>query len=367
MRYLLSSAGLVLLGAGLIVLAQEAKKPVVQTRTITLREREIPLSKALGEVQRQLGIEVKDARNEKDSSIALDLASVSFWRAIDTIAATVKAKAILSRDGTVALAPLRHGDRLAPTSYDGDFRFRILRVSSSRQLDTDEGSCVVTIEIVWTPTLRPLFLNSQAHEVRFVDQASKTIALRDEGGSLTPVDGRFQFTLDVSLPRFPREQAKLSQFDGKLLTVVPSKFLTFRFDADLITLKEAVADGAIRRLVQEDVICRIDRVVLGKDRWSVQIGIEYPAGGKILESFQAGSLVVQNELVLIGEGGKRTVSPSSLVVQRVSSRRAEVTYHFTDRAALRRSSGRDWKLHYRAPARIIEVPVAFRFRDVPLP
>ena len=86
-----------------------------------------------------------------------------------------------------------------------------------------------------------------------------------------------------------------------------------------------------------------------------------------LESFQASSLVVHNELVLTSKDGKRQLPSSSYVIDEISSRRAKVTYHFTDRPGQRRGSVRDWKVSYRAPARIVEVPVSFTFRGVPLP
>src|SRR5262249_35472749 len=113
--------------------------------------------------------------------------------------------------------------------------------------------------------------------------------------------------------------------------------------------------------------CRVEHVTTSKERWSVQLGLEYPPGGKSLESFQAASLVVHNELALVSKDGKRRLTPGNYVIDNVSSRRARVTYHFPDRPGARLGLPGDWTLHYRAPARIVEMPVAFRFHDVPLP
>jgi hypothetical protein len=343
------------------------ESPSLESRTVTLREGDIPLSKALAELQRQSGVTVVDDRGEKDSSIALNLDKAPFWQAADAIAAAARARAVPSREGTVRLARLRPGDRVPPTSYDGDFRTRVLTVECKRQLEGDDHRCLLTLELVWTPTLRPLFLDSQARGLRVLDGAGRPIEAGDGGSSLSPVDDRGSFSLDVSFPAPERAQRRLALLEGKVLAVVPSKFLTFRFSHDLAALKDAVADGAVRRLVQEDVVCRVDRVVLGKDRWSVQVGLDYPAGGKTLESFQAASLVAQNELVLVSGDGQRRLKPTANVIDAVSARRARVTYHFTDRPAARLGSPRDWKPQYQAPARIVEVAVRFRFRDVPLP
>ncbi len=335
--------------------------------TVTLRESDIPLSKALAELQRQTGVAVTDDRGEKDSPLALNLNKASFWQALDAIASAARAKAVLSREGGVSLVRLRPGECTPPASYDGGFRTRVLRVSTSRDLDSDEARCQLTLELVWTPTLRPLFIDSQAHDLRILDGSNRPLAAGDVGSSLAPVDGRGSFTIDVGFPAPPRRESRLAALEGKTLTVLPSKFLLFRFDADLGALKDAVADGAVRRLVQEEVVCRVERVVTGKERWSVQVGLDYPAGGKALESFQAASLGAHNELALVSKDGKRRLTPTAYVIDVAAPRRARVTYHFTDKPTERLGSPGEWKVQYRAPARIVEVPVRFRFRDVPLP
>ena len=99
------------------------------------------------------------------------------------------------------------------------------------------------------------------------------------------------------------------------------------------------------------------------------IGLEYPAGGsgKTLESYQASSLVVQNELRLVSADGKRTLAPSSYVIDSVSSKRAQVSYHFTDQPRSRRGQPQQWRLTYQAPERLVDVPVRFAFKNIPLP
>jgi hypothetical protein len=342
-------------------------QPVPESRSISVRESSIAVKKALEELSRQSGVVVRDDRGVKDDAISLDLDRVSFWQALDTIAARAKGRVVLGRDGVLSLGSSLPDGRVPPTSYDGEFRTRVLRVTTARDLDSGRGSCVFTLGLVWTPTLRPLYIDSLAHDVRLLDSKNKAVSPAEEGGSLAAVDGRSSFTVEVTAPALPRSEARVALLEGKLNAVVPSKFLAFRFDADLATLKDAVADGAVRRLVQDEVVCRVERVVLDKERWSVRLALDYPPGGKELESFQAGSLVVNNELVLASADGKRSLAPAGYVIDSVSSRRAVVTYHFSDKPGARRGAAEQWKPRYSAPARIVEVPVHFRFRDVPLP
>ncbi len=239
--------------------------------------------------------------------------------------------------------------------------------SASRDLDSDRSSCTLSLEVVWTPTLRPLFLESQVQELRVIDTDGKAVTVHDEGSSLSPVDGRSSFTIDLALPGFPRTARNIGSLSGKLTAIAPSKMLTFRFDARLQALNDAVADGALRRLSLDDVVCRLSRIKLERGRWTLSVGLEYPEETLRLESFQSASLVVNNELKLVSKDGKHTLLPSGYVIEQVTSRRALVSYHFLDRPGMPRGKAEDWAVQYHAPARIVSVPVRSSFRDLPLP
>jgi hypothetical protein len=330
----------------------------------------MPVAKALQEIRRQTGIAVTEERSDPNAEVSLNLERASFWQAVDAVAAATRTKpALSSRDGTVALVPLAAGERRPPVSYDGPFRVRVLRVTTSRDLDSTRGSCTVGLEVSWTPTLRPLFLEGQPQQVRLRNTRGQDVPVADEGSSLAHVDGRYSLSIDVALPALPRAESHIGQLDGRLLAVAPSKMLRFSFDAGLLALSEAPPGGAQRRLVQEDVVCRLPKIHLGPERWSLQVALDYPAGNRRLESFQAGSLVANNELVLQRKDGKGTpLRPTNYVIDQVSSRRAVVTYHFTDRqGSPRRARAADWKVVYHAPARIVDLPFRFSFRNVPLP
>src|SRR5262249_5407162 len=157
-----------------------------------------------------------------------------FWQAIDAIASASRSRVILSpRDGSISLTRALPGAGRPPTSYDGDFRVRVVKIASSRDFDSDRASCTASLEIAWTPTLRPLFLESQVQDLRVLDEKAKAVPVIEEGSSLVPVDGRFSWTLALALPGFPRSALRIGEVSGKLLAVAPNKMLTFRFDADL--------------------------------------------------------------------------------------------------------------------------------------
>jgi hypothetical protein len=328
----------------------------------------LTVARALAEIRRQTGIAIRDERGEPDQEVTLALERVSFWEAVDALAAAARAKVVQAgATGTVSLQRLKPDDRPAPICYDGPFRTRIVRVSTSRDLDSTRAGCTVDLEVSWTPSLRPVLVETRAQQVRLRTSSNEDVPVPEEGSTLGDVDGRYSLTVELPLPGRPRKEMNLGLLEGRLRAVAPSKMLRFTFDADLQGLAEAAPGGAQRRLVQEEVVCRLARLVLARERWSVQVRLDYPAGNRSLGSFQASSLVVNNELRLRSKDGKRTLEPASYVIDQVSSSRALVTYHFTDRPGSRRGRASDWKLSYQAPARIIELPFRFSFRDVPLP
>jgi hypothetical protein len=364
---LLQGLSFLLFSAALVGLARENSPPLPATPRVDLHG-EVSLTKALAEIRRQTGITVGKDAGEPDGVLSLDLKQASFWQAIDAIAFASRSRVVLSpRDGSVSLARALPGDRRPPTSYDGDFRVRVLRIASSRDFDSDRASCTASLEVAWTPTLRPLFLESQVQGLRVLDERGKAVAVVEEASSLVPVDGRFSWTLEVALPGFPRSASRIGEVSGKLLAVAPNKMLTFRFDADLKTLDSAVPGGAVRRLVREDVTCRLARIKLDRGRWSITVGLESPEGGVQLDTHQAANLVLNNELTLTSKDGKRTLSSTGYVVEAVGSRRSLVTYHFTDKRGAPRGKPEAWYVQYRAPARIVSVPFRFSFRNLPLP
>lgn len=346
------------------LLAEERPPHPLPWKPVSLDAKDAPVKQLLDSLKEQTGVVVLDEIGEPRHVPQLKLDGASFWQAADAIARGARAKLVASpKDGSLRLVRLTAGDREAPASYDGTFRVRLIRLGSSIDLDSDRSQCVATLELVWLPQVRPLFVEGKLRQVKIRDARSKPVDLLDESSGLTAVDGRTSYMTDLTMPGFPRADAAIASIEGSLVVVAPSKFIEYRFEGDLGTLRDALPGGALRQLKQDGVTCRLDRVLLARDRWTLQVGLEYPAGTKPLESFQAGSLVVQNEMKLVSADGKRTLAPSSYVVESVSSRRAQLSYHFTDK----RGEPKDWRVRYSAPERLIEVHVRFAFKAVPLP
>jgi hypothetical protein len=336
-------------------------------KRFTFQSRRAPLSKILNELAQQTGTRVEDAQGKADQPLALDLRDVTFWAAVDAIAREAGAVvSVTARAGKISLSSPPAGYRRPPTWTDGDFRLTLRRISTTRDLDSDGGSCSVSLEVAWVPGLLPLFLETQPQGLRLLDDRNRPVPVLAEGSALAAVEGRSAMTLDVTLPALPRSAARIGLLEGKLTAIAPSKMLTFQLDT-LDRLARATPGSAPRKQTLEGVVCAVDKLTLVRDRWSLRFTLGLPEGGKKFESFQASTWVVHNELILTSKDGKKRLKPTSYVLESVSSRKAVLTYNFVDKPGAPRGQARDWLVAYRMPALIVEVPIQFAFKDVPLP
>jgi hypothetical protein len=334
-------------------LACSTQAQAPRPRLVTLQADKISLSKALAEVTRQTGVRVEDRRGGGDPELRLDLRNTPLWQALDSLAAASGAAVYLyPRGGQIAL--VKRTGTPPPISHDGAFRSSLKKVVLSRDLETDAHSCVVFLEVAWEPHVQPLLLETRPQGLRMVDDQGKEIAVPADGSSMAPVDGRISLVSEVALPAPPRTASRIGLLEGTLNVIGPSKMLTFTFDA---------LDRG--RQEQDGVVCQISKVLLAKDRWTVQITLDYPPGNKQLESYQ--SWVVNNELALVSKDGKKRLVTRDYVLETASTRRAVLSYHFRDKNGQTRGRPEDWRLTYRTPAAIIEWPVRFSFKDIRLP
>jgi hypothetical protein len=365
-RVLFCLAGVVLTGISPAV-SDEPPRPASaapRPHLFTLRQR-ISLRDALAALATQTGVRVEDQTTHGDRMIPLDCGGVSFWQALDAIAAAADAEPYLyPRSGRITLVQRRSGHEAPLVSYDGGFRCCLKKIVASRDLETGHKTCTISVEAAWEPQLQPLFLETRPADLRLSDDRMQAIAVQPDGSSVAPVDGRMSLLTEIQLPGLPRSAARIGSLAGQFHVIGPTKMLTFRFDS-LDALAKEPADSPARSAEQEKVRCRIGKVVLTRDHWTVQVALDYPPGNKELESYQ--SWVVNNEMVLVSEDGKRRLPASDYVLETATTTRAVLSYHFRDREKQPRGKPEEWRLAYRTPAAIIEWPVRFSFKDIPLP
>lgn len=339
-------------------------------KIVTLQAGKIPFSRALAELTKQTGIRVEDVRSVPDEAIHVDWKQTTFWQALDALAAAGKARVKLyPTSGRIVLDKRGPDYHLPPISYDGRFRLRVKKVTTSRDLersgaDGRGGATNLVVEVAWDPELMPLYLETRPHSLRLVDDSNNVRNIANEGSSLAPVDGLIALDLDLRLPALPRQVKAIRSLEGKLSMIGPSKMLTFTFET-LDRLAQTKANDPERHLTQDGVACRILDVKLLRNRWTVRIALDYPVGLKQLDTNQ--SWVVNNDMILESPDGKKRLPSTSYAVESVSSRGAILSYHFLHKDGQAPDKASNWRIRYRTPANLIELPIKFAFKDIPLP
>jgi hypothetical protein len=339
---------------------------LLERKTITLQTDTILVSQALAELTKQTGIRVDDARGGPDETVHLDWKQTPFWQALDALAAASKARVrIYPTSGRIVLDKRSPDYQLPPICYDGRFRLCAKKITTSRDLEirnkNGHGKAThLLVEVAWDPELLPLYLETRPHALRLVDDSNHVLTIPDEGSSLTPVDGRIAVDIALRLPALPRRTLTIRSLEGELSMIGPSKMLTFTFET-LDRLAKTKENDPERQLTQENVTCRIRDVKLLPKRWTIRVALAYSGGLKQLDTYQ--SWLVNNEMTLESPDGKRRLLSTNYVLESASAHGAVLSYHFREL----HGQPSEWRIRYRTPARLVETPIRFTFKDIPLP
>jgi hypothetical protein len=352
--------------------AQPAQPKELEPRPFTLQGKDLELPKVLAELAKQTGNTVEDRRREKtDIRIKLDLKNVTFWQGLDTIAKEADLRVNpYERDGKLALAD---GPYLAmPTSYSGLFRVTIKRLDTSKMLDTDSHQLIVFLEVSWEPRFKPLLMETRPDSLVVQDDKGRAVEVGEDGKGKGNVGNKMATEIRVPMPAPQRSALRLGVFKGKLAATGPTRMLTFTFDK-LSKIEKGV--GA-RKETKDGVTVHLRELRAEQEEdeqiWAVGLMLEYPAGGPKLESFQ--SSLVSNEIYLEKEkDGIKQRFPNNLAYETgggdMDDNKEVIRYRFGDDSSKKLVLGKfsDWKIVYRIPGRMTEVPIPFEFKDVALP
>lgn len=346
----------------------------LRVRYVTLVDSDISLSSALTELAKQTGNTVQDLRGSRDDPrLRLDLKKATFWQALDAIAREADARVSLyERGGGVAL---REGPNQAmPISYDGLFRIAIRRLDLTRIIDPEAHFCTATLEIAWEPRFQPFFIQVDPDALEVKDDKGNPLTnLTDQQGAKgqSTVGRRNALELEVRVPAPKRTSSCFSSFKGAMSVIGPTKMLTFTFDK----LGRIEKRPEARRQTIEGVTVSLTKLLIeeeaGESLWTTEIVLDYPPDGPKFESFQ--SWIVNNEIRLERRNGNKTdvfdEANGGYETDDITDNRARLTYRFTDDVERKLILGKpeQWRLIYKTPGQIVELPVKFEFKDVSLP
>jgi hypothetical protein len=346
---------LAVLGIALCVAAREEKP---QTRPVSLHVENAALGDVLAELARASGNAIDVEPTLRNKTISLRRHESQFWPTLDALAATAGGRIDLyARSGRLRIV---NGKSAAPISHDGLFRVALRRISATRDFEIDAVHYVAQLEVAWEPRVEPLLLETRPRGLNVQVGGGEQLPDPAEGSSLAPVDGKLALTFEVPLPAVAREIPTLAKLEGELAVIAPTRMVRFDF-GPLTELARAPVNAAILRRSEGEMRCSLTRVVVDRERITLQVRLQLPPGGPSLESYQ--SWIVNNEMALV-RGRQRQVA-RNYQLESSNPRDAVVSYHFTDPELLKDPAG--WKVEYRTPAGLCTLPFRFSFANVRLP
>lgn len=329
----------------------------LQPKLVTIKDKEINIVKALKAIHAQTGIEVLPPDDADIVLKDLNFDKTPFWQAIDRIALRGDLRVSLyGRDGKVGLVKDEKGYREMPISYSGMFRTTLKRVVVVRDLETDAHFCLAKLEVAWEPRFQAFLLDSRPENLEVTDDKGLTVEVPTIAKGPQQADGRIAVELDLPLPALRRSAVKFGSVKGQLSVTGSPKLLTFTFDK-LAGKQEQM---------QEGVVCMLRNFREAKEIWTVDMALRYPPGGAKFESFQ--SWLINNQMYLLNKNGKR-LDHAGYETDEQGANTAQIRYRFADDEdkGVKLGKSPDWRLIYRTPAQIAEVPIKFEFKDVLLP
>lgn len=339
-----------------------AKQAVAETR-VTLKLDDAPLADALKEIEKQTGNRVIDYREQfgqeaSEKKLTVDIKDKPFWQALDEVLdATNMSPYPYSGEEELALIGREQGSlrRLDRAAYAGPFRIEATNVSSQRGLRApDQSGLNMDLEISWEPRLQPMAVSQTAGDLKVVCDDDRETPVVGEGPAFDveapPGSHAAEATVTLQLPA--REAKTLKSIKGKMTALVAGKVVELKFDE--LTKAHDVKQEA------GGVLVTLERVVKNQALWEVHMKVR--VGGPGDEADANRGWVLQNLTYLRHKKSGDKVDHAGYETSMQNDREAGLAYFFElpDDIA-------NYEWVYRTPAAIVNLPVEYELKDVPLP
>ncbi len=332
----------------------------VEPKRLTLKG-PTTLGKAIEAIQQQCDIAIDFTRADSSRDIKLDLDKSPFWTALEQIAKESDHRIAFSAQGRrIHLVNAEGtGYRQMPLTVDGLFRVVATRVTATHDIEQDKSICEVVLDLFWEPEFYAFLVEPPAKDVTARDNTDKQLEVAEPGkGRLGVSGGKTQ--MSVRLTDVPRSARTIKSLEGKFSVVGATKMLKFAFAKTSEKDSEQEQEGVKARV-------RTDFKEKG-ELWTARVSLEYPSGGPELESFEAAAWISENECWLESADGKKKLEVNGgLEVVDQTDRRAVINYRWVPDGDGSLGKSDDWKVVIRTPAKLVEIPVAFKLENIPLP
>lgn len=324
---------------------------------------EMSLNDALATIFDQTSNQIVDYRGRIDGvsenlDLELDIKKESFWSAFDQFAdvAGVTIYPYVGESRKLAIVAKSSGanPRFGAADYQGLFRVEVTSVACRRNLRDPSGDRMqLGLEVLWEPRVLPVLFRQNLQDVKVTTDTGAELQSTQLGTSQIPIHAgvaSLDLQVPVSLP--PREAKKLSSVKGKFVALVPGGDIQFEFD-NLIDFKDSRQDRG-------GLSVSIDDVRMNRGLPQISVRVRFDKAGEAMQSHL--DWVENNVVQLLDPEGASAGEPS---YERYLERDGEVGFRYT--FAVEDPDLTGWKLTYKSPAGIAEIPIEYELKDIRLP
>ena len=314
-------------------------------------------------IKEQTGNEVIDFRNragaaDQNRTLEVKFDKEPFWTAIDSIMdqaeLTVYNFSGEFRKLALTARPPGERDRIGSACYSGPFRIEATEIFTQRNLRTPTMQGMrIRLEVLWEPRLTPLVIRHPYSNISIeADDGNEIAPTSPQGVAEVPVQSTvsgIDILVPVELP--DREATQIDSLSGTFYALVPGKEVEFEFDK--------LQNARNIQQQQSGVRVTLDRVTKNRDIYEIRIRVKLPDTSERAESHL--DWAANNVVQLIAADGKRIEDPN---FERYFERDNEIgfRYLFPLEDAIE-----NYKLRYRTPASLIEIPVEYELGEIDLP
>lgn len=342
-------------------LEESSAEAVADASKITLSG-SMTLSEALKLIQEQSGNRVVDYRERfgqqnEQNKITLEIKDQSFWQAIDQLCdqtgLTVYNFSGQARTLALTAAASNQQQRSGAASYSGLFRIEATEAMARKDLRTPNTDALrIQMEIQWEPRVIPILIRQPLSEVVVTADDGQPLNLisTDQTLEIPPQSTVSGIDIGLPLPLPDRSIKKIRSIKGTFYAMVPGNAATFTFDE---------LDGA-RNVSQQKagVTVSIDRVTQNRSVYEIRVRLKLDKASDSLQSHL--DWASNNEAYLVHKDGTKIENPN---FERFLERSNEIGFVYL----FPLESIADYQFVYKSPAAILEYPVNFELKDIPLP
>jgi hypothetical protein len=192
----------------------------------------MPLADALREIERQTGNVVRDQREEfneeaTNPTIQFDGKKRKFWEAMDQLCKEAGVfMEHFAGDNSIGLRARANENSAATTVTAGALRFMPQTINLSRTIGTSSAKCVVNIQAIYEPRLKPLLVEVDVESFKIVDDQGKELKFSSERQQSTynfaVQEGAHSFEIALDLEAPERSAKTLKSITGEAALRLPA-------------------------------------------------------------------------------------------------------------------------------------------------